>query len=670
MMNQTKDRVTSQPTDTDIINVLAAIKRDINPTHAEPALFFDSNAQFVAAGSTPSPRTIEAFVQLWADQIHAAGMLVTHRHTFAGIKNNYNFTKLQGGNRFPMGSVATVLPNIDFTDDYSSGSLANYTALGGWTIQSGELVSGTPSTWSNMCLKNGTYTDFVATGKLKAIANTTQLAFRTSTSAGYGAQIRFDDQKFRLERWGISNLGEVDKTITIGSWYWVKVSAIGTAIKAKMWADGTTEPASWDIEVTNATHASGQIGFSSESANAHYDDFTIDLGSNYNSFLGLIYQWITNNPTQIHDGDNFNLITEPTECSADACIFVDAQSWVPYPNPGDQYGTWVGDLKIILANRMAALGKTMGPSFPPGDNWSEVASGFLPTSMYTNYGSVSHDHYGAASATPVQDVSTEGSPAGSETYAVPTSLSEATTDKQTFSVGNTGYQVYLDVYIQNKGTGDWTVTWHNSSNEAVQQLNEKVQSLPALSSYNTVTIPNGALVSGAYNRFYLSWDKPSFGGSYHCHVTSTVNDGTILVVTGQANNLERSYMVSYRSEANARSMEIDMRRTYAAKGVPLNHLEWSDFWNGPVTGLGLNQGYRVWYQNEFYRVFSRLADEGIYVGFQYWRASSGNSEAILAQNADGTYYANALGKTLASHFHGNGLIRYPILTAGDTTGTF
>jgi hypothetical protein len=51
-------------------------------------------------------------------------------------------------------------------------------------------------------------------------------------------------------------------TFTPGSWFWVRFSCIGTAIKAKVWADGASEPGSSPVDTTDATYGSaGRFGF-------------------------------------------------------------------------------------------------------------------------------------------------------------------------------------------------------------------------------------------------------------------------------------------------------------------------------------------------------------------------------------------------------------------------
>ncbi len=45
-----------------------------------------------------------------------------------------------------------------------------------------------------------------------------------------------------------------------GTWYWARVNITGTALKAKLWADGDSEPGSWDVDETDSAIASGNWG--------------------------------------------------------------------------------------------------------------------------------------------------------------------------------------------------------------------------------------------------------------------------------------------------------------------------------------------------------------------------------------------------------------------------
>lgn len=41
--------------------------------------------------------------------------------------------------------------------------------------------------------------------------------------------------------------------LVLNAWYWIRFQVIGTALKAKIWADGASEPGTWGIEVTDSS---------------------------------------------------------------------------------------------------------------------------------------------------------------------------------------------------------------------------------------------------------------------------------------------------------------------------------------------------------------------------------------------------------------------------------
>ncbi len=109
------------------------------------------------------------------------------------------------------------------------------------------------------------------------------------------------------------------------------------------------------------------------------------------------------------------------------------------------------------------------------------------------------------------DIDTSFTTTGS-TYAVPTAISEATADKLPFTPVNDP-QKSIDINVAAKGTGNWTVTIHDQSNTVIASQ----------------TITNANMASSGYQEFV--WTTPwriVIGKSYHAHITSTVNDGTIV----------------------------------------------------------------------------------------------------------------------------------------------
>jgi|ERR1700761_947791 len=104
------------------------------------------------------------------------------------------------------------------------------------------------------------------------------------------------------------------------------------------------------------------------------------------------------------------------------------------------------------------------------------------------------------------------------TYSVPTILSEIT-DNFCYFAPDVEPFYSIQPYIVAKGTGDWTLTLHDSLNNQLA----------------TVTVTNANLKSGAYNEFkfngpiraLVNASQTGNSATYHFHLTSTVGDGTV-----------------------------------------------------------------------------------------------------------------------------------------------
>lgn len=116
-----------------------------------------------------------------------------------------------------------------------------------------------------------------------------------------------------------------------------------------------------------------------------------------------------------------------------------------------------------------------------------------------------------------------------QTYTVPTAIVENGT-------GGNGRQDFipskeplksLTLNVNAVGTGDWTIKVHDVQNREVA----------------TVTVPNEALSTGFYEFTFDNSFRPTIGGTYHFHVTSTVADGTI--VTSTTDDLNTSYYIMH-----------------------------------------------------------------------------------------------------------------------------
>lgn len=104
---------------------------------------------------------------------------------------------------------------------------------------------------------------------------------------------------------------------------------------------------------------------------------------------------------------------------------------------------------------------------------------------------------------------------GTLDYTLETSISEAATKEQQFTPREEEI-IGIAVYINDKGTGNWTVTIHDAAD----------------SSQKTATIANASLTSGAWNYFEFGtvWN-PDPNTIYHVHITDTTGDGTVDTLT-------------------------------------------------------------------------------------------------------------------------------------------
>lgn len=151
-------------------------------------------------------------------------------------------------------------------------------------------------------------------------------------------------------------------------------------------------------------------------------------------------------------------------------------------------------------------------------DWNSIS--LEEVSTINNTSSVPSLYYPKATAVTSNDnidQSLDTSGAYANTYTPPTAINEGVTHRQTFTPTKK-YNYSTKVWVVSKGTGDFTLTVHNSANEEVA----------------TATITNANLTNGALNEFIDAWTWAS--GSYHFHITSTIADGTIK--TNTANDLE------------------------------------------------------------------------------------------------------------------------------------
>jgi len=135
---------------------------------------------------------------------------------------------------------------------------------------------------------------------------------------------------------------------------------------------------------------------------------------------------------------------------------------------------------------------------------------------------------------------------GGTAYTLGTTISEGATDIQTFTPTKK-YQTKVTFKVLAKGTGDWTIVVHDSSN--VLMASETIANADIAVGYNTAILP-------------WTWAT----GIYHVHIISSVADGTVDTIVNT--DLEGAVMsFYYKSErelytgGNYKAMRIKMERT-------------------------------------------------------------------------------------------------------------
>ncbi len=144
------------------------------------------------------------------------------------------------------------------------------------------------------------------------------------------------------------------------------------------------------------------------------------------------------------------------------------------------------------------------------NNWDDSTSN--ANHLTTTGGTFTTDVPFASSTTRLdldQSLDTSGN-----TYTTPTSITETASNRQTF-VPDKDPQKSIEVLVAAIGTGNWTITVHDSLNRTVASK----------------TVTNANMHTGDYEFTFSSVWRPVRGASYHFHLTSTVNDGTVTTTT-------------------------------------------------------------------------------------------------------------------------------------------
>jgi hypothetical protein len=674
IMKQTKDSLDNPISSAFSNNEIDSICRDYPTVNLiSIAIPMNTNAQALAVRGSNFGIEPATYAAQFMNRIHTNNRCVLFRGTDCAFEGIYNFPKVNYRN----GSKYTYYGE-DITDNFSSGFTRNHgyslTSAAGnlssqyltshqsgntWTISGNHLVGPANNGWRRTCLWNFSYFQSVTmTAQVRAGGNS-QIIVRATTDTnfpGYGLQMR-GSNTLRIERPGIANLGEVtNKTFVSGTYYWLKLQAIGTAIKGKSWAVGDSEPGTWDIEITNSDYSTGYCGFSGESDGPVFGNMTITPSIDTDTWIYRAATWVNSNISLFATND----LVVP---------FAEADMHNLMGNVGN-YNQFFLDLSYVLER----IGRENGRNILArhfSHLWSYAMQG-QRNAQYSQFGVATYDHYGTSIGLNKRFVSfnSQATISATNTYVVPTSITEGATAKFNFTPEKPSYNTDIDLYVVDKGTGNWTMTIHDSNNNKVQMPDQ--HNFSNKTTTGVVTIANASLTSAAVNTFSIDWDNPVPDVGYHLHLTSTVGDGTVKVAT--ANDLNTLYATGYKSNASPKAMEIDIRKTYVQTGnVPQFIEEWGDFWS---TDPGLSNPVRTQaehtaYLDEMYGVFQYLVNDGILVGFNYWDAVGGRESVMYDADQTAGYDFQMLysGVSLQTFFAANSGTTTSTSTTTTTTST-
>lgn len=616
------------------------------------AVPMNTNAQAVAARGTSFAIEPAAYAAQFISRMHTDGLNCIFRGTDSAFEGIYSFPKLSlnNGNRFDFfgdpiidnfsSTVARVLGyNITVPAGQLPASvyLTNHQTGNDWSISGNELIGPPANGWKRTILFNGNYIkDVTMVAKVKKVGNQ-MIVVRAATDAnfpGYGLQMR-DSGTLRIERPGLANLGEVTtKAWVEGNYYWLKLTAQGTSIKAKSWADGNTEPTTgggsgnnngWDIEITDSTYATGYCGFGGESDNGHFDAMTITPTVDTTSWMYRACGFIRTNISMFNNGD----MVVP---------FPEASSHQTLTNNGT-YNQFFADLKFCVEKIGSDNGKVLLGGFN-SHIWTSAIQGSY-NDLFAAQGMATYDHYGTSIGLNERFGSFQnGVNTGSSVYSLLSSLSEAAANKCLFYPEKIAYNTDIDVFIVDKGTGDWIMEIHAADNSRVQMCDE--DNFASKTTTGIVTKLNASLTPNAFNTFSIDWDNPRPDVQYHFHLYSTNGTGTARVTSGST-SLQDVVANGYKPLALAKGIKIDIRKTFDVTGVPQYLQEWGDYWSLDATRSDpvRTQIQHIAYLADMFAGFQTLIDANILEGFNYWRATGGFESFMTWNGSDYDFLYNA-----------------------------
>lgn len=173
------------------------------------------------------------------------------------------------------------------TSDVTWSLVSDAGATGGKFLRAVRLTNARSGLSWNDIDADSARADFEVLAKVRTSAAVTsgvsvfgRGAGASDAESAYVGQMRSDGGQWRVIKYvagTFTSVIESGGTSSINTWYWVRFRVNGTAIKLRAWADGGSEPGTWDLEVTDASLSdAGWLGaFLLTAQTADWDVFTV-----------------------------------------------------------------------------------------------------------------------------------------------------------------------------------------------------------------------------------------------------------------------------------------------------------------------------------------------------------------------------------------------------------
>ncbi len=294
---------------------------------------------------------------------------------------------------------------------------------------------------------------------------------------------------------------------------------------------------------------------------------------------------------QIHEDPSY-MVPVPIPTKVSGSIVTDLPKWmvdtVPYGTNKFVYGG-SGNMYKVTSSDTFTLDRS-GATIANGaaGQGLQVLDDWMYYSTSTTIG-----RYGLIDATPTynDDLFSDGTvnldqsqTKSGQTYTTPTSITENATNQLVFIPTRDPIK-YIAIIPTAKGTGNWTLTVHDSYNNVI----------------GSATVANASLTNGVANNFTFATPlRVVINNSYHFHVTSTVADGT--VQTGTTSDLSTANYSEYFGILIA---DTNFHPMALLNGLVIGNGPYLAYWNEATYNpnkIVLDKDFTVrslWKENEF-----------------------------------------------------------------------